>query len=218
VLLAEVSMEARLLPGQLWRESEFVYDRVAKRWLTGTCGPNALAMAESWAGQSYSSTLDTYYRLRLAGRCAPNGAATLSALALDTADAGYRIDMLPYREPIPQMEWRAFCTRHAGKQAIVLEVARGQSLVDSISGRGENARNLRYHFIVIMGWHPGGHCARMNHELPPGWWCSDGDNFAKGSVLQFYPDSVLLAASPCAALAVYAQVTGTGLFLPAQLR
>jgi hypothetical protein len=211
-------MEARHLPGQLWRESEFVYDRVAKRWLTGTCGPNALAMAESWASQSYSSTLDTYYRLRQAERCAPNGAATLSALAQDTADAGYRIDLLPYREPMPEMEWRAFCERHAGKQAIVLEVARGQLLVDSISGQGENARNLRYHFIVLMGWHPGGHCARMNHELPPGWWCSDGDNFARGSVLQFYPDSMLLAAGPCAALAVYAQVTGAGLFLPARLR
>jgi hypothetical protein len=203
-------MEARLLPGQIWRESEFVYDRVAKRWLTGACGPNALAMAESWASQSYSSTLDTYYRLRLADRCAPNGAATLSALTQDTADAGYTIDLLPYQEPMPEMEWRAFCTRHAGKQAIVLEVARGQLLVDSISGQGENARDLGYHFIVLMGWHPGGHCARMNHELPPGWWCSDGDNFAKGNVLQFYPDSVLLAASPCAALAVYAQGPGAG--------
>jgi hypothetical protein len=210
-------MEARLLPGQLWRESEFVYDRVAKRWLTGTCGPNALAMAESWASQSYSSTLDTYYRLRLAHRCAPNGAATLAALAQDTADSGYRSDQLPYREPMPELEWRAFCTQHAGKQAIVLEVARGQLLVDSISGQGENARDLRYHFIVLMGWHPGGHCARMNHELPPGWWCSDGDNFAKGNVLQFYPDSVLLAAGPCAALAVYAQVPGASLSLPAQL-
>jgi hypothetical protein len=211
-------MEARLLPGQLWRESEFVYDHIAKRWLTGTCGPNALAMAESWASQSYSSTLDTYYRLRLVGRCAPNGAATLAALGDDTTDAGYRIELLPYQEPMSEMEWRAFCTRHAGKEAIVILVARGQLLVDSISGQGENARDLRYHFIVLLGWHPGGHCARMNYELPPGWWCSDGDNFAKGNVLQFYPDSVLLAAIPCGALAVYAQVLSAGLFLPAQLR
>jgi hypothetical protein len=183
-------------------------------------------MAESWASQSYTSTLDTYYRLRLKGRCALNGSATLAALGADTADAGYRIDLLPYREPMPEMDWRAFCTRHAGKEAIVLEVAHGQLLIDSISGRGENARDLRYHFIVLMGWHPGGHCPRMNHELPPGWWCSDGDNYAKGNVLQFYPDSVLLAARPCAALAVYARVRGAGflrppiagLFLAARLR
>jgi len=203
-------MEARLLPGQLWRESEFVYDRVTRRWLTGTCGPNALAMAESWASQRYSSTLDTYYRLRLTGRCAPNGSATLAALGADAADAGYKIDLLPYQEPLPEMDWRAFCTRHAGKEAIVLEVAHGQLLEDSISGQGENARNLRYHFIVLMGWHPGGHCPRMNRALPPGWWCSDGDNYAKGNVLQFYPDSVVLVACPCAALAVYARVPGSG--------
>jgi hypothetical protein len=202
-------VEATLLPGQLWRESEFVYDHAAKRWLTGTCGPNALAMAESWASQSYSSTLEIYHRLRLTDRCAVNGSATLSALALDTADAGYRVDLLPYQEPMPEMEWRGFCMRHSGREAIILEVARGQLLVDSISGQGENARNLCYHFIVMYGWHPGGHCGRMNRELPPGWWCSDGDNFAKGNVLQFYPDSVLLAASPCAALAVFAQIPVT---------
>jgi hypothetical protein len=109
---------------------------------------------------------------------------------------------------MPETEWRTFCTRHVGKEAIVLEVARGQLLVDSISGRGENARNLRYHFIVLLGWHPGGHCARVNHQLPPGWWCSDGDNFARGNVLQFYPDCVLLAAVPCAALAIYIQTPG----------
>ncbi|MGO8949733.1 MAG: hypothetical protein ACLQUY_19185, partial [Ktedonobacterales bacterium] len=48
---------------------------------------------------------------------------------------------------------------------------------------------------------------RMNRSLPAGWWCSDGDNFVKGNVLQFYPDSVILSARPCAALAVYARVS-----------
>ncbi len=203
-------MEAILLPGQLWRESEFVYDHTAKRWLTGTCGPNALAMAESWADQRHHTTLDLYQKLRAAGRCALSGATTLAALALEATDAGYSHDLLSYREPMPEAEWRDFCARHVGREAILLEVARGQSLIDAISGNGENARDLRYHFIVVLGWHPGGLSPRMNRELPAGWWCSDGDNFAKGNVLQFYPDALMLAATPCAALAIYPR---SGLFL-----
>ncbi len=199
------TMSAVLLPGQLWRESEFVYDSAAKRWLTGTCGPNALAMSQSWADQCYYSTLSIYHRLRAAGRCAPNGAASLAALAQDTANAGYSYDLLAYREPMPEAEWRDFCARHVGREAIVLEVAHGQALIDTVSGNGENARNLRYHFIVLVGWHPGGHSPRLNRDLPPGWWCTDGDNFAKGSVLQFYSDTVLQGAIPCAALALYAR-------------
>ena len=59
-------MESILLPGQIWRESEFVFDPAGKRWLTGTCGPNAIAMAQSWADQYYHSTLEVYRRLRAA--------------------------------------------------------------------------------------------------------------------------------------------------------
>jgi|GEM_PF-1335452 hypothetical protein len=199
-------MDAILLPGQLWRESEFVYDPASKRWLTGTCGPNASAMAESWAEQRYISTLDVYHRMRAAGRCDANGAATLASLADDVRAAGYTVEVLPYREPMPEADWRGFFAQHVGRQAVVFETANGQALVDSISGKGENARNLRYHFVLIVGWHPGGHSPRMNRDLPPGWWCSDGDNFAQGNVLQFYPDAVLAAARPCAAMAVYARV------------
>jgi hypothetical protein len=195
-------LESTILPGRIWRESEFVFDPVAKRWLTGTCGPNAIAMAQSWADQRYHSTLEVYRRLRAADRCAANGAATLAHLAEDVAAAGYPLEVLPYHEPVPEGEWRPFLARHVGRLAVVLEVACGQALVDSISGTGENARNLRYHFVVVIGWHAGGHSARMNYDLPPGWWCSDGDSFAGGDVLQFYPDSLVLAARPCAALAL----------------
>lgn len=195
-------MESVLLPGRIWRESEFVFDPADKRWLTGTCGPNAIAMAQSWADQCYHSTLEVYRRLRAAGRCAANGAATLAHLAEDVTAAGYPLEVLPYHEPMPASEWRSFLERHAGRRAVVLEVACGQALIDSISGKGENARNLRYHFVVVIGWHAGGHAARMNYDLPPGWWCADGDNFARGDVLQFYSDTLVLAARPCAALAI----------------
>jgi hypothetical protein len=198
-------MESILLPGRIWRESEFVFDPYRRRWITGACGPNASAMAASWADQRYYSTLEVYRRMRALGRCADNGAAPLAALAEDVSLAGYTLDVLEYREPMPEADWRHFLQPRVGRKAIVLEVASGQALVDSVGGRGENARNLRYHFLLIVGWHAGGLSPRLNRELSPGWWCSDGDNFAVGDVLQFYPDGLLSAAHPCAAMAISAR-------------
>jgi hypothetical protein len=189
------------LAGRVDRESEFVDG------LTGTCGPNAAAMAERWSDQSQLSTIDVYRRMRAANRCDPNGAATMAALADDARAAGYKVELLPYREPMPEADWRAFFERTVGRQAVVYETAYGQALHDAISGLGENARDLHYHFVMIAGWHPGGHSARAGRNLPPGWWCADGANFAGGNALQFYPDDALVASRPCAAMAVAPRVT-----------
>jgi hypothetical protein len=177
-------------------------------------------MAERWADQSRLSTLDVFHRMHSAGRCNANGVTTMSGLVADAKDAGYHVDVLPYREPMPDADWRAFFETHVGRQAIVFETANGQALHDLLSGKDENARNLHYHFVMVAGWHPGGSSAvpqAKGRTLPPGWWCCDGDNFAGGDVMQFYEDGVLAAARPCAAMAVYSRVasgttgaTGTG--------
>lgn len=195
-------MQASILPGTLWRESEFVGN------LTGACGPNALAMAESWAEQQHIGTLEVYQRMRAAGRCDANGPATIGGIYEQAVADGFQTHLLGFREPMPAAEWRDFFALHVGARAVVMETANGQALRDTLSGQGENARNLKYHFIVVCGWHPGGHAARAGRDLPPGWWCADGDNFAAGDVLQFYPDTVLAAAQPCAALAIAARTTG----------
>ncbi|HUY77096.1 MAG TPA: hypothetical protein VMV29_10020, partial [Ktedonobacterales bacterium] len=88
----------------------------------------------------------------------------------------------------------------------------GQSLMDSISGQGENANNLLSHFFTIYGRNTGGWSPYANRNLPAGYWCADGDNYAGGNnrttgfaaanVLQFYPDNVMQAAWPTAALVV----------------
>src|SRR5260221_12315788 len=88
-----------------------------------------------------------------------------------------------------------------------METANRQALRDSISGQGENAVNLHYHFIGIVGHHDGGFSTRGGMDLPPGWWAVDGDNYASGDVLQFYPDDVMAAAQPCGALAFGAKVS-----------
>ncbi|MBF6589405.1 MAG: hypothetical protein IVW57_02600 [Ktedonobacterales bacterium] len=196
-------METRILPGRLWRESEFVGG------LTGACGPNALSMAESWALQRYVSTLAVYQRMRAAGRADANGTSNASGLYAQAVADGFATALLPYREPMPEADWRGFFSTHVGVRAVVIELANGQALVDRLSGKGENARNLKYHFIVVVGWHAGGYSARAARALPPGWWCADGDNFAAGDVLQFYPEAVLVAARPCATLAIAARTTGT---------
>lgn len=200
-------MDATMLPGQIRRESEFVGG------LTGACGPNALAMAGRWADQSQLSTLDVYRRMRAAGRCDANGASTLAALAADAHDAGYGIAVLDYREPMAAALWRGFLQQHVGREAVVIETANGQALRDALSGLGENAVNLHYHFVLVVGWHPGGLATRVGRDLPPGWWCADGDNRVVGDVLEFYPDDVVAAAQPCAAMAVAARLalpTGGG--------
>jgi hypothetical protein len=208
-----------MLPGKLHRESEFVGG------LHGACGPNAASMAERWADQSQLTTLDVYHRMRAAGRCDAGGVTTMSQLVADAKDAGYHVDVLPYREPMPEADWRAFFAAHVGRQAIVFETANGQALHDMLSGKGENATNLHYHFVMVAGWHPGGPSAAPQAKgrvLPAGWWCCDGDNFASGDVAQFYEDGVLAAARQCTAMAVHSRVVtgttgsggGTGMTVP----
>jgi hypothetical protein len=188
------------LRGDVHRETEFVGG------LHASCGPNAAAMAEGWADQSKLGTLDVYHRMRAEGRCDANGASRLTGLVADAKSAGYRVDELGFRQPMPEAEWRAFFDKHVGRQAIVFETGNGQALRDALTGKEENARNLHYHFVMVAGWHPGGvshHPQAKGRNLPPGWWCADGDNFVQGNVLEFYPKNVLRAAQPVGAFAVY---------------
>lgn len=89
--------------------------------------------------------------------------------------------------------------------------ASGQALRDALSSQGENAVNLHYHFVLVAVWHPGGWSARAGRDLPTGWGCADGDNCASGDVLEFYPDTVVAASQPCAAMAVYPRVKMGGM-------
>lgn len=178
---------AVILPGTLWRESEF------QGGLTGACGPNALSFCASWSRQRYTSTLDVYRAMRAERPplCDANGVSTIGGLRTAATLIGLPlVDTRWYAEPWG--DWRAWFSKHlSAGRIILLEVANGQALVDSISGKGENARNLKYHFIACAG------------RLSDGsWLCLDGDNFASGNVHQVYRDSVLGAARPCAALAI----------------
>jgi len=195
-----------LLPGQVHRQTEFV------QGLTGACGPNALAMGQAWAMQAdHVDTYGVYTDMYRRGLCAASGASTLDALHQEAQNLGMPLTAYRgYGEPWPAdgvSGWRAFYLLHAGHSYILMETANGQQLRDSISGQGENATNLHYHFIGIVGHHDGGYSVRAGHDLPVGWWAVDGDSYAAGDVLQFYPDEVMAAAQPCGALAFGAKVS-----------
>lgn len=197
---------ALLLPGQFWRESEFVQVPAgqpnAGRWLTGSCGPNALAMATSWAKQQYTSTLAVYQVMLARGWCDANGVSNINQLYDAAGVLGLAVPAWrQYGEP--WNGWEAWVQAHlAAGCTVILEPSYGQALVDSLSGLGMNATNLHYHFNQCVGYHPGGYSRRAQRQLPAGWWMCDGDNRATGNTLQFYPESVMAHAAPCAAIAI----------------
>jgi hypothetical protein len=194
---------AGVLPGALWQRSEF-FDG-----LTGTCGPTSLAMAESWAGQSYTSPKTMYQRMAASGLLVDaNGDTTPDQIAQEARNDGFSINELPYDPnnfPLDNNTWRAFVNQHIWHEAIVLMLHNGQALVDSMSGLGENAAYLQNHVILLVGFHFAGYSPLGGRDLPTGWWAADGATRAPDHHLQFYPDAMLAAAEPFAAVTLAAR-------------
>jgi hypothetical protein len=193
------------------RESQFITSGGVRLYCC--CPSNALGAALRRASQDNAySTLYVYTLMRshkdAKGNplCKAQGNANGSALLLAANVAGFKGIYSGLHEP--WTTWSDFVQLHGvqGGKPLVLEVSLGQKLVDSISGKGENAKDLHYHFIALLAYHPDGYSQRAGRILPTGWWCADGANLASGNALQFYPESVLAAAVPCAALAIIPKV------------
>lgn len=205
----------QLLLGRIWRESEFVTVEGHSR--NGTCTLNALACAESWARQTYVATADVVKRAIDAGRVTdPSGAETLQQCFAQAQADGVKPQAIRWYQGDVWPEWYATLQPLAGHVALVMQVSFGQALVDSLSGKSENAVNLHYHAIAVVGYHSGGVSAHAGRDLPEGFWCADGDNYVVGDVLEFYPRTVLDAAHPCSAFSVASLVpVGASPMLPA---
>lgn len=201
-----------LLGGTYWRESEFQWSPSFRVWLTGACGPNALAMLLSWCRQRYAATVDVYADMRNAGRLADqNGSSTIYGLAAQAAayklapvTRGYNAGIAPLAES----EWSAlFIGALTHGRAILYETSNGQALRDYLTGAGENARNLHNHYIGLVGYHPGGHSDFAGRDLPRGFFALDGDNFGTAVAvqtgrLQFYTYDTIKASLPIAAISL----------------
>lgn len=200
----------------IWAENEFKYD--GPTLLNGTCGENALAMAESYVWQKYVPTLAVYHAMRANGWCGVNGASNATEVYDQAVKDGANAELRAYGEP--WSDWYSWIIpRLQNKCAVVINLANGQALVDALSGKGENAHGLQYHFIAGLEYHPGGYNARLGQALPEGVVCVDGDNFSTPySVVTnqavFYPISTLSAARPCGAIALKYQ-GGTPMGAPA---
>jgi len=204
-------MAETICAGVTHRESEFAEVLPGVR-VYGACGPNALSEVASNALGAIKHTSDVYWLMANAGLCDSEGVTTLASLATAAGKLGLtQVAMRGYTDP-PWNGWQAFFTQYAGVAPFVAQVGFGQQLVDTISGEGENANNLRSHFFCVLGCNTGGWSPHANRTLPAGFWCADGCNFAGGNnngnnfnaadVLQFYPDNVMGNALPTGALVI----------------
>lgn len=204
-------MAETICAGVTHRETEFAEVMAGVR-VFGACGPNALGGVASNAQNAIKRTSDVYWLMANAGLCDSEGVTTLASLQVAADKLGLTtVARRNYADP-PWDGWSAFFQQFAGVAPFVAQVGFGQQLVDRISGAGENANNLRSHFICVLGRNTGGWSPRANRTLPAGYWVADGCNFAGGNnrnnnfnaadVLQFYPDDVMGNALPTGALVI----------------
>lgn len=209
-----------LLPGIIWVESEFDGQ-------FATCGPNALAMAESYGLQHYigvpiagqTATTVIYSRMLKARRADPGGASKASGLIAQAQADGYRV------ASSGSAGWKVWAIARLREGAsVILETNNGQVLKDLVTGQGMDATGLQRHFNLIVGYKAGPDAFQ---NWPEGFWVADGDNGATnpivnghrtrvrgGHTLQYYTAANYAASQPIALVAVYPKVQ-IGLARPA---
>ena len=210
-----MQLSGELAPlGYAHRQSEFVIPTGQTTRVYGACGPTAWAACASAALGSLHTAEDAVATLEKHGYCDAQGISNDDHLA--QAALLYGLAIAEHHSYSGDMwsSWPNFLGWHLGScdHPTLIELARGQALHDEISGLGENASGLTYHFICLLKRHEAGPSAYAGGRvLPSGYWACDGDNYAGGNdrangynaadVLQFYSDTTLSAALPCAAIA-----------------
>lgn len=179
-------MSITILPSPVGHISEF------SGGYTGTCGETALSVALcASAGTVVSEQymVDLTHEMVNHGWASANGASAIGGLTLEAQLRGFTVKNYGYSEPF-NVDWHATLLALAGVKPIVLEIANGQALKDIETGSGENAVNLHYHYICIVG------------KQDDGYIVADGDNFQALQRFQIYSYATLQAAQPCAMLVV----------------
>ena len=213
-------MSELLCPGPLTVESEFQIvpgtTSHPPAQLTGACGPNAASHAARCASGNAQApdTVAVYRAMRGLNLGESNGVSNACNLRDTLTHLGYTLITPNAGEGV-----QAFCARLAGHAPIVLEVANGQAFRDELTGATEDAGNLQYHFVCLLGRNTGGASARKlppnKTALPAGYWVADGDNNVQNPVengkrvhrgmngdLVYYSDATVAAAKPYSAFAV----------------
>lgn len=205
-----------MVAGVIWAESEFGHG--------GDCGPNAGAMAESWADQKYrgvatpgqTATDQMHNRMRASGLCDPSGVTTMGKLEAQINRDGFKTER--WRSGA----WLDFMKARNGAPAVFpILFQNAHVLRDALTWAGMDAGpGLRGHFVMAAEYHAGGYSARSGKTLPEGFYVADGDSDVNNPVvngrrtrriadhrLVFYSVANLQAADIVDVLAVYPRVS-----------
>lgn len=204
-----------LLPGIVFVEAQFIVPGVFDE-----CGVNTAAMGESYANQTYISTVTMYKRMTAAGRATSNGVTTMGKIVAQLQADGVKIS-----RNNGSKNWKSWAIARLKEGATVAyEPAYGQVLHDEITGQGMDASNLHYHFNLFVGYWPGGYNDKAGKNLAEGFWVADGANNANnvkgpdtqiingrsrvvnGRRPQFYAAANIQASQPYDFTAIYPKV------------
>lgn len=193
--------------GSLYNESEFNSGN-------GSCGPTILAGALRWSkNQRGPIAKQVVTQMQAWGLCGPTGVTNTPKLIKACDKDHYNV---PTQLNVPNRGVMHFATDtlqgvNGRRQGVcILEIANGQALRDYLSGLGEDAQNLQFHFIGLVGYNSGGYSNFLGCQVPQGFHTIDGASLLMNPLvagagrihrfintqLGYYPFSVVAAAQP----------------------
>ena len=191
--------------GSLYNESEFNSGN-------GSCGPTILAGAGRWAtGARQPIAKQTVSQMQAWGLCGPTGVTNTPKLIEAARKYGYHVQLNQPNRGVMHFATDTLQGVNGRRQGVcVLEIANGQALRDYLSGLGEDAQNLQYHFIGLIGYNSGGYSNWLGCQVPQGFHAIDGASLLMNPLVAgtgrihrfintqfaYYPLSVVGAAQP----------------------
>lgn len=163
-------MAEYFLPGgSLYNESEFNAGG-------GSCGPTILAGAGRWTtGKRQPLAKQVVAQMQAWGLCGPTGVTNTPKLIQAARQYGYPVQLNAPNRGVMHFAVDTLRGINGRRQGLcVLEIAKGQALVDYLSGLGEDAVNLAYHFIGLIGYNSGGYSNWLGCQVPEGFHAIDG--------------------------------------------
>lgn len=163
----------------LYNESEFNAG-------SGACGPAILAAGGRWTKRSKSPTAKQTMQQMIAwGLCGPTGVSTLQKLYQAAGNYGYprALNKAPSTGVFTFIMDTMRQTNGRRQGLCVCGLSNGQAIVDYLSRQGQDAVNLKGHFIGLFGYNSGGYSQFLGCDVPEGFLAVDGDNGVQNPVV-----------------------------------
>lgn len=163
----------------LYNESEFNAG-------SGACGPTILAGAGRWTTRSKSPTAQDAMQHMIAwGLCSSTGVTTLRKLYIAAGNYKYprALNQNPQTGVFTFIMDTMRQTNGRRQGLAVCGLSNGQAIVDYLSRQGQDAVNLKGHFIGLFGYNSGGYSQFLGCNVPEGFLAIDGDNGIQNPVV-----------------------------------